>query len=378
MFITPQSYFSEQMGSNEGTENETPADEDETPQSEQLERYRALGEALQQPAVTTDRSGYLTTVNTAFEDRFGYRVADAADIHLSDILLEEDVDELIGQLTERVAGDGEGQDRFEVTGITIDGRNRMFSASAQPLPNDGLFTGVALVFRDITARKRREEVFNVMDRALRHNLRTNVSLITGNVDLLKTELDDEHDESLTNIRESAEWLYKLGDSLRTLQTTTERSFASDENVSVEQVIREAVSSVDTDAVDLSTNVSAGGTVEAGAPMAYALENVVENAVVHNDADEPTVDIWVAHSRRDGWVEIHVADNGPGIPELERNIVLGEETIDQLQHGSGIGLWITRWVVEIFDGELDIAENDPRGSVVTVQLPLADSGETAAE
>lgn len=358
----------------DGEHSGSVTDGGEPRQAEQLQRHQAISEALSEPAVTTDQSGYLTMANTAFEERFGYAVPGTEELHLSEILREDDVDDLISRLHEMVLEEVSGRETFEVTGITVDGRSRVFAASAQPLPNDGLFTGVALVLRDITARKRREEVFNVMDRALRHNLRTNVSLITGHVDLLEAETGDSHEESLVNIRESAEWLYKLGNSLRTLQTTTEKSFARDERVSVKQVIREAVSSVDTSSVDLSANVSVEGNVEAGAPIAYALENIVENAVVHNDAEEPRVDIWVAHSRRDGWVDIHIADNGPGIPELERKIVLGKETIDQLQHGSGIGLWITRWVVEIFDGELDISENDPRGSVVTVQLPLADQSD----
>lgn len=341
-------------------------------QSEQLQRYQAVSEALSEPAVTTDQSGYLTTGNTAFEERFGYVVGEHEGLHLSDVLAEDDVDELIGRLHELVLEDADGRERFEVVGITEDGRTRVFEASAQPLPNDGLFAGVALVLRDVTAQTRREEVLSVMDRALRHNLRTNVSLITGHVDLLEAKLGDDHGESLEKVREAAEWMYKLGDSLRTLQTTIETSFASEGRASVEQVIRDAVSSVDTGGVDVSVNVAADGELEAGRPLSYALEHVVENAVVHNDADEPAVDIWAAHSARDGWVDIHVADNGPGIPEFERQIVLGEQSIDQLQHGSGIGLWLTRWVVEVFDGDLAIDENEPRGSVVTLRLQLVRS------
>lgn len=365
------------MGNDEGVGSGSTGDEDDTTRAEQLQRYQSITEALPDPAVSTDQSGYVTTANTAFEEQFGYDLSSAEEIHLSDILVEEDVDALISRLHELVRDDEAGRRSFEVTGITSDGRSRVFEASTLPLPNDGLFTGVALVLRDITARKRREQVFNVMDRALRHNLRTNVSLITGHVDLLESQIAQSHQESLTNIRQAAEWMYKLGNSLRTLQTTIEKSFARNERVSVTQVIREAVSSVDRDGATISANVSAEGNVEAGEPIAYALENIIENAIVHNDSDDPQVDIWVAHSRRDGWVDIHIADNGPGIPEFERKIVLGEESIDQLQHGSGIGLWITRWVVEVFDGELEIAENDPRGSIVTVRLPLADQSDVGS-
>lgn len=344
----------------------------DTSQSVRFQRYRAVTEALTEPALTTDRSGYLTSANTAFEERFGYVVEEDEELHLSDVLSQSDVDDLIERLHELVVEDGDSRERFEVVGITEDGRSRVFEASAQLLPHDGLFTGVALVLRDVTARTRREEVLNVMDRALRHNLRTNVSLITGHVDLLEAELGADHTENLETVRDAAEWMYKLGDSLRTLQTTIGTSFATEERATVEQVIGDAVGSVDTAGADVSVNITVDGELEAGRPLSYALEHVVENAVLHNDADDPTVDIWAAHSARDGWVDIHVADNGPGIPEFERQIVLGEQSIDQLQHGSGIGLWLTRWVVEVFDGELGIDENDPRGSVVTLRLQLVRS------
>jgi sensor histidine kinase regulating citrate/malate metabolism len=81
-----------------------------------------------------------------------------------------------------------------------------------------------------------------------------------------------------------------------------------------------------------------------------------------------VDIWIADAPREGWVDVHVEDDGPGVPGSERDVVVGDAAITQLQHGSGIGLWMTRWLVGVFDGELVIEDNDPRGTVVTLRLP----------
>jgi signal transduction histidine kinase len=35
---------------------------------------------------------------------------------------------------------------------------------------------------------------------------------------------------------------------------------------------------------------------------------------------------------------------------------------------GLGLWLVKWFVDSYDGELAFDENDPRGSVVVVRLP----------
>jgi signal transduction histidine kinase len=75
------------------------------------------------------------------------------------------------------------------------------------------------------------------------------------------------------------------------------------------------------------------------------------------------------------VAVRVADNGPGIDEQERRAVTeGRET--PLEHSSGVGLWLARWITERNGGSLSI-ENTDDGAVVTVVLPRA-SGEDGAD
>jgi signal transduction histidine kinase len=139
----------------------------------------------------------------------------------------------------------------------------------------------------------------------------------------------------------------------------------------------------------------------------AIDEAVENAVKHGDQSPPEVAITADRSSDPEYVYISVADNGPGIPELERRVIdtdgqtnihttyedhavrrgdrritrasvsfdfvhqyeSGEET--PLQHCLGIGFWMMKWVVTTLGGGLTISDNDPRGSVVTFQLPSVD-------
>jgi sensor histidine kinase regulating citrate/malate metabolism len=69
-------------------------------------------------------------------------------------------------------------------------------------------------------------------------------------------------------------------------------------------------------------------------------------------------------------ELRVADEGPGFGEIDRAaLARGEET--QLEHSSGLGLWLVRWTVTSSGGTLSIEEREPRGTVVTVGLPAAE-------
>lgn len=340
-----------------------------------LQRYEALIQNLPHPVFVIDRRGYLTFSNRTFRQTFGYVPSPDSELHVSELLVDEDVELVINCLREMVAHEPEDAtpDSLELNAITKTGRTRIFQATLIPLIQQASFEGAATLFQDITLQRRREDVFTVMDRALRHNLRTNVNLITGYLDQLQDEVDDRHHEIFDRVNDAVRWIYKLGDSLRTIQTAVDESVVNETSTGVSSIVEGAISTVRDEhpGGELSVQSSAEGQVYAGKPIQYALENIIENAIEHNDQDPPTAQILVSHALEDEWIEIHVADNGPGIPDMERKIVLGNASVDQLQHGSGLGLWITRWVVDMVDGELEIESNKPRGSVVTLRLPLSE-------
>ncbi|PSQ58013.1 hypothetical protein BRD18_06790 [Halobacteriales archaeon SW_7_71_33] len=100
-------------------------------------------------------------------------------------------------------------------------------------------------------------------------------------------------------------------------------------------------------------------VDAGGDLGLALAHLVENGVEHG-GDEPTVTVQVR--REDGDVVVRVTDDGPGIPPYERAVVAGDREPTQLDHGSGLGLWIIRWVVEGYGGTVafETPADDSRG------------------
>jgi signal transduction histidine kinase len=112
-------------------------------------------------------------------------------------------------------------------------------------------------------------------------------------------------------------------------------------------------------------------------LRVALWNLVDNAVRHNDSDNP--EVWVRTTRHPGEtdsLEIAVLDNGPGIPEAERKtITRGRET--SLKHSSGVGLWTVRWIVRNLGGTISFEDREPTGTVVRLVFPMpsAESRET---
>jgi signal transduction histidine kinase len=75
--------------------------------------------------------------------------------------------------------------------------------------------------------------------------------------------------------------------------------------------------------------------------------------------------------------VAITDTGPGIPDYERAAVFDDQPLSQLSHGSGLGLWLAKWVVENYGGTLTY---ERRGGETTVaaRLPRTASDQSDAQ
>jgi signal transduction histidine kinase len=106
-------------------------------------------------------------------------------------------------------------------------------------------------------------------------------------------------------------------------------------------------------------------------LSTAVYQVMENAVEHNDNAEPHVTVCADYAGdREDMIRLQVADDGPGIPETERELIDEEREITQLRHASGLGLWLVDWVLGQSGGSVAFDANEPRGTVVTLSVPIA--------
>jgi two-component system sensor histidine kinase KdpD len=100
-----------------------------------------------------------------------------------------------------------------------------------------------------------------------------------------------------------------------------------------------------------------------------LANLIENAIRHSPSGG-TVEVGVA--RHDGFVQVRVVDEGPGIPEDERERVFdafyrGEKRPER--PGSGLGLAIAKAVVVAHGGRIWIEERPGGGTAVVFELGM---------
>ena len=221
---------------------------------------------------------------------------------------------------------------------------------------------------------RDQQRHRVLNRLLRHNVRTKTNLIISHAELL-AEGSPRGDLSL--VRESAFDIESTAEKARDVLDIFEENRRSATPVELATLLAECSREVEREFPDATLHLAdVPGGVSVPSVLKTAYTNAITNAVEHNDSETPRV--WVRAETDGDTVTVEIADDGPGIGGYEQTVI--EEGLEEdLTHSSGLGLWLVKWAAEIADGDIDFAERDPSGTVLTITTPtLADAADTASE
>lgn len=223
--------------------------------------------------------------------------------------------------------------------------------------------GSIVTFHDVSTYVRQRQRLEVLNRILRHNIRTETNVIHGYAERFgdgdASRIVQERAERIEAVGEKGRQAVELFERTRETQTARPLAVILDECV-------EAVRETHPD-VDVSYDRPADDIAVAGV-LAAVFDNLIENAATHNEGDERNVTIETRVDTDD--VAVVITDDGPGIDTQETDVIRdGGESA--LRHGSGLGLWIVRWGTEIADGKTEFSHRDPTGTEVTVTVPRLD-------
>ncbi|MDB2261282.1 histidine kinase N-terminal 7TM domain-containing protein [Halorubrum ezzemoulense] len=373
---------------------------------------------LRDPIVALALDRRIVRINPAAETVLGVDAQTARDRPLADFL---DLPVRIGDAGEGEPDGGESGPDDEAGGsretVEIDAgdgaRSRTYAVSVSRLTDpNGTHVGYTLVLSDVTDRERRRQQLEVLNRILRHNLRNDAGVVRGYGEILRDRVDDSELVQMADaVERRAGALAALGEKAGTVERLLEDR--DPEPTDVRDLVTSAVADArgrDDAAIELvvdgepttadggaATSVGERTTGDADADewvtrvrldaLRAVVENTVENALDHHDGQGPERDdggAWVRVALRreerggDGGHEgegdarfvLTVADDGPGIPEHEVEAVeSGRETA--LEHGSGLGLWVVAWGAAAVGADVEYADREPRGTRVTVSVPVVD-------
>ena len=216
-------------------------------------------------------------------------------------------------------------------------------------------------------------------RAVSHDLRTPLTSIMGNADSLITcgeTLDQNTRTQLySDIYQDAQWLNGMVENL----LSASRMTGGQLNLNI---TTELIDDMISEAVDHLSRQLKRYTVERSRPdellfvkadarlIVQVVINLLDNAVKY--APEGST-IRIGTSVREDSVVVRIADDGPGIPDDQKDLIFnlfysgGNQTGDS-RRGLGIGLSLCQSIIKAHGGTISVSDNEPHGAVFEFSLP----------
>lgn len=347
---------------------------DITQRKKHEERFRAYVENSSDVITVVDNEGMIEYVSPSVRDVLGYEPESLVGTAALELVHPDDRDELI-----------EAMEVMESRSVTTTASRQYRSAHADgswlwtesrvTFRDDDQPEAYVINIRDVSDLREREGRLSVLDRVLRHNIRNKLNIVVGAAHRLEEDPDADVSSNVELIVDAAENLLGLSQKARNFDASIHR--AGDDLAMIDltecvgRVVDEKRAEYPRATIDAS--IPEAARIKAHESVELAIAEVLDNAIVHADREDPTVSVEMTAAG--SMIDLTVRDDGPGIPKRDRQAIqAGIET--PLDHGMSLGLWLVRWTVENSGGDLVIEDRDPTGTEITLRFPVAT--ETAGE
>ena len=350
--------------------------------------FKALVENATVGVARNSVDGKFLYANPGFCQKVGYSAEELSQMTWQQITHPDDIQIDMAQARRLIAGEAPSY-TIEKRYLRKDGSTVWVSLHGSFVKGiDDTMTGMAVVV-DITERRQADEKLRAADRRkdeflamLAHELRNPVAPILSVAEAL-THLPgrDERQHALVGIvqRQASHLSRLLDDLLDVARITQGRIELRREVVALSDCVADACESIEPlvrarqQALRVEQDTSLFLNVDR-VRVAQCIGNLLSNAAKYS---EPGSEIFLRTARDGNQAALMVRDNGVGIePELLTRVfelfAQGERALDRTQGGLGIGLTVTRKLIQMHDGDIVAASVGPgRGATFTIHLPLTE-------
>jgi NtrC-family two-component system sensor histidine kinase KinB len=334
-------------------------------------------DSLYDPVIVTDGEGCVTKLNPAAEEIFGSENENTGR-HVGEVARDARIAGAVAEALESqrpVAGEG----MSSVLPLAVDGSERAFRLRTTPMrDNSHRLLGAVTILEDITHLREIDRLKSEFIATASHELRTPLTSVQMGVHLLLEgalgELTDNQIEVLQACRQDCERLDKLmrdlldlsrieaGESEPQLATFSARDLLT-------TAVKELRPQVEAKGLKLSIDVPlelSWVTVDR-LQIERVISNLVINALRHTKQGE----IKISAEQRDNHVAVSVSDTGSGIPTEYLPHIFDKfvQVPDAPTGGAGLGLTISKSIVEAHGGQISVQSQVGRGTTFTFTLPL---------
>ena len=346
------------------------------------QRLAAIVDSSDDAIVSKDLKGIVTSWNACAERTFGYTAEEMIGRSIITIIppeLHEDERRILATIAR-----GERIEHFETVRMKKTGERIEVSLTISPVKDEqGRVIGAAKIARDITQRRKTERALQLTEKlasvgrlaaTVAHELNNPLEAVTNFIFLAQTteDLPESAKEYLTLADRELERVSHIAQQTLGFYRDTSALAVVDVRTSIEDVLRVFEGKFRYKSLKADLQIEHGLKIEAHhGEVRQVFSNLISNAI---DAS-PKRGVIKVHGKAvlksgEPCAQITFADCGCGIPEHLRASVFNPFFTTKNDVGTGLGLWVSKSLVEKQGGRITFRSTDGRGTVFRVQFPLS--------
>lgn len=221
------------------------------------------------------------------------------------------------------------------------------------------------ILQDVTQQKRYEreleaqrDDLEVLNQMMRHDIRNDLQLVQLHAELLAEHIGTEGERYLDSLLESVDNAVALTETARELAEVMLGADETDQQISLaltlDRKLSETRNSYEDVAIDVAGSIPPVEVI--GTDMLGSVfRNLLQNAIQHNTGSDPRVAVTCEETTES--VTVSIADNGPGVPDDQKDEIFGKGEKGFGSEGTGIGLYLVHTLVESYGGAVWIEDGE---------------------
>lgn len=354
---------------------------------DQARQHKAILDNAHSAVISLNRHGDVTYWNPQAEKVFGYSAAEAVGSGLAELIIPVRYRAAHREGLERFMSTGEGpilNQRIEISALKRDGEEFPVELTVAALPESDYWAFHAFI-KDISVERELLDQLNRSNEDLRqfayvasHDLQAPLRTIGGFTEVLVAgfdgaELTDQQRMMASHIVSGVATLQRLIRDLLAFSRIGSAAAPAAE-VAIATAHADVINLLDLDISELGADVTCtatGSVLIERSQLHQILLNLIQNALRHRAPGRAPVVVTSSRELPSGFVEIAVADNGPGIDPRYQDRVFDMFKQGHASEGTGMGLTIVRRVIERNGGAICIDSDGSNGT--TMRFTLRRSG-----
>lgn len=349
----------------------------------QLREQRLLAAVTEQsadPVIMTDLQGRVTAWSRGAETLFGWTAKEALGGKLNELIVPEDQAEASTKLTTEALDLGVAR-ADDVVRTAKDGRRIPVAQTVTLVRDeDGNPFGMVRILRDITRIKELDRMKSEFVQLVTHELRTPMTSVRGFAEALLEYGDKINAEEARRyleiiLREAKRLSRLVTDFLDASRLEAGSSALEKKPVDVVELSKRVATTFEGHRAGVEFRVDA----ESGLPRLLADEDKLERVLINLCGNAVKYSpkggvITIAARRLDGKLQLSVADQGPGMGEetqarLFQKFYRANDAVAAKTHGTGLGLYIAKAIVEAHGGRINVESRPGHGARMVIELPV---------